>query len=74
MTNNSPAALLRALRGPLSLILTGSLFAVDHAGWLSFTKSWPILIIFMGVIRLAERAALGREAPPPPYSPTGGAL
>ena len=65
------ALLLRALRGPLTLILIGTLFVVDHNGAISFTKTWPIIIIFLGVIRLAERALATGEAPPPPYSQGG---
>ena len=55
MNSNSNSLLLRALRGPLTLILIGTLFVIDHAGMLSFTKTWPIIIIFLGVIRLGER-------------------
>ena len=43
--------LLRALRGPLTLILIGVLFVIDHNGAISFTKTWPIIIIFLGLIR-----------------------
>jgi hypothetical protein len=67
---NNNALLLRALRGPLTLIVTGILFVVDHSGALSFTKTWPILIIFLGVVRLAERAV---ATPPPPFNTQGGA-
>lgn len=56
---NSNALLLRALRGPLTLILVGVLFAIDHTGALSFTKTWPIIIIFLGVVKLAERSLAG---------------
>ena len=71
---NSNALLLRALRGPLTLILIGSLFLIDHAGRISFTKTWPIIIIFLGVIRLAERAVAPAEgSPPPPPHSQGGA-
>jgi hypothetical protein len=67
---NSNALLLRALRGPLTLILVGALFVIDHADILSFSKTWPIIIIFLGVIRLAERAF---PIEPPPFTPQGGA-
>ncbi|MFN0102550.1 MAG: hypothetical protein ACKV2U_10725 [Bryobacteraceae bacterium] len=70
---NSNALLLRALRGPLTLILVGSLFVIDHNGVIGFTKTWPIIIIFLGLIRLAERALTASQTPPPPYS-QGGAL
>jgi hypothetical protein len=68
---NSNALLLRELRGPLTLILIGVLFLVDHSGAISFTKTWPIIIIFLGVIRLAERAFAAEQSPPPPYSQGG---
>lgn len=81
MSNHS--LLIRALRGPLTLILVGTLFAVDHAGGLSFTKTWPVLIIFLGLIKLGERAMAGNEPQPPvppsyppqypPQYPQGGA-
>lgn len=67
---NSNGLLLRALRGPLTLILVGVLFVIDHADVLSFSKTWPIIIIFLGVIRLAERAF---PVEPPPFHPHGGA-
>lgn len=71
--NSSNALLLRALRGPLTLILIGTLFVIDHSGVLSFTKTWPIIIIFLGIIRLGERALAPEQTPPPPYFPQGGA-
>ena len=66
---NSNALLLRALGGPLTLILIGVLFVIDHAGVISVSKTWPILIIFLGVMRLAERAF---PVEPPPFNPQGG--
>jgi len=68
--NNNNALLVRALRGPLTLILIGALFAIDHSGIVSFTKTWPILIIFLGVFRLLERTL---ATAPPPFPPQGGA-
>lgn len=67
---NRDALLLQALRGPLMLIVLGTLFAMDHAGSVSFGKSWPVLIILYGVLRLAERS-LGGPGPmaPPPVNP-----
>jgi hypothetical protein len=68
---NSNALLLQALRGPLTLILIGTLFVMDHNSVISFTKTWPIIIIFLGSIRLAERALLPEQPPAPPYSQGG---
>ncbi|MBI2687979.1 MAG: hypothetical protein HYX27_16850 [Acidobacteria bacterium] len=63
------ALLLRALRGPLTLILVGILFLIDQGGGISFTKTWPVIIIFLGVVRLAERGLAPPQEPPPPTPP-----
>ncbi len=61
----TPGQLLGALRGPLILITLGTLLAIDHAGGLRIVRSWPILIIAFGLLKLAE-FALGSA---PPASP-----
>jgi hypothetical protein len=66
----NPGNLISAVRGPIMLITLGSLFALDHLGMLSFGRTWPLLIIMFGVLKLAERAGGGNE-PYPPYQ--GGA-
>lgn len=66
------ATLLRALRGPLLLILVGVLFLFDYSGGISVTKTWPFLIIAAGVLRLIERAFSPELPAPPPYT-SGGA-
>ena len=50
------------------LILVGVLFAVQQAGVLDFSRSWPLLIIGIGVMKLIERLVAGPapQAPPPP--------
>ncbi|HYP12872.1 MAG TPA: DUF5668 domain-containing protein [Bryobacteraceae bacterium] len=58
--------LIRAVRGPVVLILLGVIFALDHAGTLGFERSWPILIIAIGVFKLIERLL----APPPAFQQT----
>lgn len=68
---NSNVQLIRALRGPLTLVLIGSLFALDHSTSIDFSKTWPVIIIFAGLIRLAERAFPKDPDQPPPY-PQGG--
>jgi hypothetical protein len=52
--------LIRRLRGPAILLLLGTLALLDQAGiidhfWGFF---WPLLLILIGVLLLAERAAL----------------
>jgi hypothetical protein len=73
----SRAALFaQAIRGPILLIAVGVLFALHQAGTLSFWRSWPLLIIVIGVIKLAERLAMPAYVPPQTpyqqYPPPGG--
>ena len=57
------AALVRALRGPVLLIAIGSLFAVDHFGPFRFHQTWPILVILIGIMKLAEHLAEKHQGP-----------
>jgi hypothetical protein len=50
------ANLARAVRGPIILITLGILFAIDHFGSFSFGRTWPVLIIVIGLMKLLERA------------------
>ncbi len=58
--SNSPSALsnkpslLRSIRGPVMLVTLGTLFMIDHAGGVSFHRTWPALLIVMGVMLLGE--------------------
>jgi hypothetical protein len=53
--------LVAALRGPILLIILGVLLAVDHAGGMRVLRTWPILIIAFGLLKLGEYA-LGEGA------------
>ncbi|MGA8089141.1 MAG: hypothetical protein WCA10_17835 [Terracidiphilus sp.] len=70
--------LIRRLRGPAILLLLGTVLLMHEAGLLDFWSLFvPLLLILIGVLKLAERAALaaaGDEAPYPgsPY-PYGAA-
>lgn len=55
----------QAARGPVLLITLGTLFALQQAGTLPISRSWPLLIIVIGVMKLLERVLLG----PAPYVP-----
>jgi hypothetical protein len=48
------ATLLRALRGPVLVVVTGILFLIDHAGGAGFGRTWPVLLIVLGLLRLGE--------------------
>jgi len=61
---NNAAALMRAIRGPLLLIILGGLMALARFQSVSFTKTWPVLLIALGLLKLAERVALRPSDPP----------
>jgi hypothetical protein len=61
---NDISSVIQAIRGPIMLIILGSLVAIDYAGIYGFWRTWPVLIIVFGLLKLLERAS----APPaPPY-------
>ena len=64
------AALIRALRGPLMLMTLGILLAVHRFGDAQFYKTWPVLLIVLGVMKLLERVA--NRNPYPTETGTGG--
>ncbi len=66
------ASFFRAIRGPILLICLGVLIAMDYAGFYSFSRTWPALIIVFGLFKLLERIADHPVAPPPSYPPAGG--
>lgn len=67
------SAYIRAIRGPVLLIVLGVLLLADHRGGLSFWRTWPLLLVAGGLMVLAERAAIREnpwtEPPPPPPPP-----
>jgi hypothetical protein len=67
--------LIRRLRGPAVLLLIGVLALMDESGVIHRVWGWfwPLLMILMGTLLLAERAAMANEEdfPPAPY-PGGG--
>jgi hypothetical protein len=80
--NNRGFLIAHAVRGPILLITVGVLFAMHQAGFLPFQRTWPLLIIVLGIMKLVERSvapprpAFGPQGPysgapytpPPPYS------
>ncbi len=65
------SALLRALRGPLLLITVGLLFVADYFGSVPFYRTWPVLLIVYGFLKLLERMVAPREGA---GAPAGGTL
>jgi hypothetical protein len=59
---------LQRIQGPAMLLTFGVCALLDQWGILNFGRSWPLYLIVLGVIKLAQRAALA-TAEPPPYQP-----
>lgn len=66
--NTRTGAYIQAIRGPVLLVTIGVLFAVHQAGIISFSRTWPLLIIVIGVMKLLERSMGGTPLPAGPYS------
>lgn len=64
--NYTGARFVQAIRGPILLITVGTLFAIHQAGILSFARTWPLIIIVIGLIKLIERM-LAPPVYPVPY-------
>ena len=64
----SSVDLIRAVRGPILLIALGLLFVAEYWGQVPFYKTWPVLLIVYGVLKLAEHLA------PDNRTPAGGSL
>jgi hypothetical protein len=52
----------QAIRGPVLLITLGALFAIHQAGILAFSRTWPLIIIMIGVMKLIEKLVAGGPA------------
>lgn len=66
--NSRTALFVQAIRGPILLITLGILFAVHQAGGLPIYRSWPLIIIVIGLMKLIERTVApgpGTYMPPP---------
>ena len=55
-------ALVSAVRGPIILITLGILTAIDQSGGLSFHRTWPVLVIMFGLLKLAEFMKKGQHS------------
>ena len=62
---------LQRIQGPALLLTFGVAALLDQWDILSFGRSWPLYLIVLGVLKLAQRAALAQAEPPPGYPPQG---
>lgn len=65
----SEVPLIRAVRGPLTLITIGVLFALQNFTPYSFDRTWPVLLIVFGLLTLVGRGLEPAPPPPPPPGP-----
>jgi hypothetical protein len=61
-------SMIRAIRGPVTLITVGVLFALNNFTQYGFDKTWPILLIVFGLLSLLRRG-IEPVPPPPPVPP-----
>jgi hypothetical protein len=62
--NGNSRSLLSAVRGPIMLIAVGLLFAADQFTEYGIWRTWPVLLILLGLLKLAERIGSSASAPP----------
>jgi Domain of unknown function (DUF5668) len=70
--NDQSAYLVHAIRGPVILITIGVLFAFDRFTEFRFSQTWPILLIVIGLLKLAgggRRRYYNPSQTPPPQPP-----
>jgi len=67
------SAMIRACRGPILLIALGALTAADTFGTYSLTRTWPILLILFGLMKLAEKGTESHDIDGPGSYPQGPA-
>jgi hypothetical protein len=69
-TRLRPRSLVRAVRGPITLITLGVLFALNNFTPYRFDQTWPVLLIVFGLLSLVRRS-FEPQAPPPAPPPYG---
>jgi hypothetical protein len=71
MRDTRPRSLVRAIRGPITLITLGVLFALNNFTQYRFEQTWPVLLIVFGLLSLARRGFEPPLEPPPGGYPPG---
>jgi hypothetical protein len=61
---------LHRIKGPVMILVFGITALLDQWNILSFGRSWPLYLIALGLLQLAERAAWSEAFPPEGYSGT----
>jgi hypothetical protein len=76
--NGNSYQVIRAIRGPITLITLGVLLALQNFTRFGFEQTWPVLLIVFGLLTLMQRGAappratqMPRVPPMPPPPPRG---
>jgi hypothetical protein len=56
-----------AIRGPVTLVTVGVLFALNNLTPYGFDRTWPVILIVFGLLTLIGRGTSSPEPPAPPY-------
>jgi len=67
------SSFLVAIRGPVLLVALGLLMAADQLDRMSFSRTWPVLLILFGLFKLAEHLGPKDGGPPPFHQNDQGA-
>ena len=76
--NGYDASFVRSIRGPVTLMTVGILFALNNFTPYRFEQTWPVLLIVFGLLSLLRRGAAQRTpeaaagVPPYAYPPPSG--
>lgn len=64
---NGESRMLHAIRGPVTLITLGVLFALNNFTAYRFSETWPVLLIVFGALSLLGRGTGANVPQAPPY-------
>jgi len=64
---NGESRMLHAIRGPVTLITLGVLFALNNFTPYRFSETWPVLLIVFGALSLLGRSTGANASQSPPY-------
>ena len=61
--SSSERPVVCAIRGPIMLIVIGTLFAVAQFTPYGIHRTWPVLLIALGLLKLLDRVGGGAKPP-----------
>jgi len=70
--NGTEVSIIRAIRGPVTLITVGVLFALNNFTPYRFDQTWPVLLIVFGLLSLLRRGIEPRVPTQPAGAPPWG--